>query len=81
MEMYRFDGEKFLKMNRGKKVMFVGDSLSSNQWQSLACMLYDTVRSNHTFEINGPLSTLSFPVSSCFVSNNLQLVIHTESLN
>ncbi|KAI7736698.1 hypothetical protein M8C21_004286, partial [Ambrosia artemisiifolia] len=57
----RFNGERFLKRNRGKKIMFVGDSLSSNQWQSLACMLYRTVRSNQTFEIMGPLSTLSFP--------------------
>ncbi|KAJ0601156.1 putative PMR5 domain, PC-Esterase [Helianthus annuus] len=55
-------GEVF-EEEQGKKIMFVGDSLSSNQWQSLACMLYRTVGSNHTFEVTGPLSTLSFPVS------------------
>ncbi|XP_042480528.1 protein trichome birefringence-like 43 [Macadamia integrifolia] len=39
----RFDGQDFLKRNKGKKIMFVGDSLSLNQWQSLTCMLYTSV--------------------------------------
>ncbi|KAL6602791.1 hypothetical protein ACP70R_043152 [Stipagrostis hirtigluma subsp. patula] len=38
--MPRFDGEDFLRRWRGKTVMFVGDSLSMNQWVSLACMLH-----------------------------------------
>ncbi|CAN6207591.1 unnamed protein product [Urochloa humidicola] len=36
----RFDGLDFLRRWRGKTVMFVGDSLSMNQWVSLACMLH-----------------------------------------
>ncbi|XP_042486344.1 protein trichome birefringence-like 38 [Macadamia integrifolia] len=39
----RFDGHDFLRRYRGKKIMFVGDSLSYNQWQSLTCMLHATV--------------------------------------
>nr|XP_043626040.1 protein trichome birefringence-like 42 [Erigeron canadensis] len=38
--LLRFNGEDFLRRYKGKKIMFVGDSLSSNQAQSLACMLY-----------------------------------------
>ncbi|GJM98280.1 hypothetical protein PR202_ga15270 [Eleusine coracana subsp. coracana] len=39
-ELPRFDGAAFLRRWRGKTVMFVGDSLSMNQWVSLACMLH-----------------------------------------
>ncbi|OUZ99261.1 PMR5 N-terminal domain [Macleaya cordata] len=45
----RFDGEDFLKRYKGKKIMFVGDSLSNNQWQSFTCMLHAAVpNSNYT---------------------------------
>ncbi|CAL0328855.1 unnamed protein product [Lupinus luteus] len=39
----RFDGKKFLERYRGKKIMFVGDSLSNNMWQSLTCLLHIAV--------------------------------------
>ncbi|XP_043688380.1 protein trichome birefringence-like 43 [Telopea speciosissima] len=42
-DLPRFDGQDFLRRNKGKKIMFVGDSLSLNQWQSLTCMLYTSV--------------------------------------
>ncbi|CAN4104266.1 unnamed protein product [Withania somnifera] len=36
----RFDGGEFLNKFKGKSIMFVGDSLSRNQWLSLVCLLY-----------------------------------------
>ncbi|KAM5578283.1 hypothetical protein ABKV19_008542 [Rosa sericea] len=39
----RFNGLNMLQKWRGKKIMFVGDSLSQNQWQSLTCMLHSWV--------------------------------------
>ncbi|KAK8334594.1 hypothetical protein V6Z12_A10G281800 [Gossypium hirsutum] len=39
----RFDGTHFLRRLRGKKIMFIGDSISINQWQSLLCMLHAAV--------------------------------------
>ncbi|KAF8667863.1 hypothetical protein HU200_052485 [Digitaria exilis] len=39
-QLPRFDGVDLLRRWRGKTVMFVGDSLSMNQWVSLACMLH-----------------------------------------
>lgn len=39
----RFDGEDLLRRLKGKQMMFVGDSLSLNQWQSLTCMLHKAV--------------------------------------
>ncbi|KAL0739974.1 hypothetical protein Bca4012_081487 [Brassica carinata] len=39
----RFNGLYFLRKMRGKKIMFVGDSLSTNMWQSLACLIHSWV--------------------------------------
>lgn len=39
----RFNGKDFLERVRGKSIMFVGDSLSQNQWQSLTCLLHSSL--------------------------------------
>ncbi|TMW98711.1 hypothetical protein EJD97_003613 [Solanum chilense] len=39
----RFNGLFFLEKYRGKNIMFVGDSLSLNMWESLACMIHSWV--------------------------------------
>ncbi|OAY24915.1 protein trichome birefringence-like 38 [Manihot esculenta] len=39
----RFNGVDFLRRWRGKKIMFVGDSLSLNMWESLSCMIHASV--------------------------------------
>ena len=36
----RFTRERFLTIIRNKKIAFVGDSLTRNMFQSLACLLY-----------------------------------------
>ncbi|XP_061370416.1 protein trichome birefringence-like 43 [Gastrolobium bilobum] len=58
----RFNGEDFLRRLRGKSVLFVGDSLSLNQWQSLTCMLHTAVpNAKYTSVRIGDLSTFTFP--------------------
>ncbi|CAN1285140.1 Protein trichome birefringence-like 41 [Linum perenne] len=42
-DLSRFDGKKMVEKLRGKSIMFVGDSLSRNQWRSLICMLYSSL--------------------------------------
>ncbi|KNA19329.1 hypothetical protein SOVF_062550 isoform B [Spinacia oleracea] len=42
-DLPRFDGVEFLKRMAGKKIMYVGDSLSLNNWQSLVCLLHAAV--------------------------------------
>lgn len=83
-ELTRFDGEDFLQRNRGKKIMFVGDSLSSNQWQSLACMLHSAVtNSNYTFAQTVARSSLSFPeygVSIIFLKNGFLVDLVIEKI-
>ncbi|XP_074319256.1 protein trichome birefringence-like 42 [Silene latifolia] len=61
-DIQRFNGKALLERWRGKKIMFVGDSLSFNQWESLTCMLHSAVPySKYSLVYNGPLSTFSFP--------------------
>jgi hypothetical protein len=48
---------------RGKSIMFVGDSLSRNQWQSLTCLLHSAVpNSNYTLARVGDVSIFTFTV-------------------
>ncbi|WJZ89098.1 hypothetical protein VitviT2T_008344 [Vitis vinifera] len=60
-ELPRFNGLEFLLRMKGKTVMFVGDSLGRNQWESLVCMISTAVPRSPTQIIRGdPLSTLKF---------------------
>ncbi|XP_014524395.1 protein trichome birefringence-like 39 [Vigna radiata var. radiata] len=57
----RFNGLDFLQKYRGKKIMFVGDSLSLNQFNSLACMIHAWVpKSRSTFSQRDALSKVTF---------------------
>ncbi|KAK9222894.1 hypothetical protein WN944_011334 [Citrus x changshan-huyou] len=57
----RFNGRDFLLRHQGKSILFVGDSLSLNQWQSLTCMLHKAVpESKYQLTRVGDLSTFTF---------------------
>lgn len=57
----RFNGVDFLKRWSGKKIMFVGDSLSLNQWESLACMLHASApNSKYSYVRQESLSSVIF---------------------
>ncbi|GLT94016.1 hypothetical protein SLE2022_117790 [Rubroshorea leprosula] len=57
----RFNGLYFLEKWRGKKIMFVGDSLSTNQFQSLTCMIQALVPNSRISYIRGDgLSSVAF---------------------
>ncbi|KAG8386764.1 hypothetical protein BUALT_Bualt03G0182900 [Buddleja alternifolia] len=79
----RFDGVEFLRKLKGKRLIFVGDSLSLNQWQSLTCMLHVAVpQANYISRRIGGLSTFSFPgydVSIDFFRNAFLVDIVGES--
>ncbi|GFQ06026.1 protein trichome birefringence-like 37 [Phtheirospermum japonicum] len=81
----RFDGIDFLKRMKGKKVMFVGDSVSDNHWQSLVCLLHGAVGGfNITTQSTNSISTVTFQeyeVSiSMFLSHYLVDITTTEGV-
>ncbi|PIN19233.1 hypothetical protein CDL12_08086 [Handroanthus impetiginosus] len=52
-EIPRFNGLKMLKMLRGKRMVFVGDSLNRNMWESLVCSLRASlVDKTRVFEVS-----------------------------
>ncbi|WCJ32339.1 TRICHOME BIREFRINGENCE-LIKE 41 [Euphorbia peplus] len=61
-DLRRFDGGDFLERMRGKSIMFVGDSLSRNQWQSLTCLLHSSLPSSkYSISRQGDISIFTFP--------------------
>ncbi|KAL8506315.1 hypothetical protein ACS0TY_017253 [Phlomoides rotata] len=80
----RWDGVNFVKRLRGKRIMFVGDSLSMNQWQSLACMVHSAnpTASYLPPKTIGLLSTIIFPdlnVTLMYLRNAVIVDIVTEN--
>ncbi|XP_004493599.1 protein trichome birefringence [Cicer arietinum] len=50
----RLDGHKMLDLLRGKRLVFVGDSLNRNMWESLICILRNSVKDKRkVYEANG----------------------------
>lgn len=50
----RFDVNSILENLRGKRVVFVGDSLSRTQWESMICLLMTGVEDKDSvYEVNG----------------------------
>ncbi|KAD5507573.1 hypothetical protein E3N88_15276 [Mikania micrantha] len=53
-DVYRFDVGEILEKLRGKRVVFVGDSLSRTQWESMICLLMKGVNDKTSvYEVNG----------------------------
>lgn len=50
----RLDGHRMLDLLRGKRLVFVGDSLNRNMWESLICILKNSVKDKKkVYEANG----------------------------
>ncbi|KAK4441508.1 protein trichome birefringence-like 1 [Sesamum alatum] len=50
----RLDGGKMLKFFRGKRIVYVGDSLNRNMWESMVCLLRNSVKDqSRVFEVSG----------------------------
>lgn len=50
----RMNGTDMLERIRGKRLVFVGDSLNRNMWESLVCVLKSSVKDkSKVFEVSG----------------------------
>lgn len=50
----RFNATNMLELIRGKRLVFVGDSINRNQWESLLCLLMGAVKdSSKVYETHG----------------------------
>jgi hypothetical protein len=64
----RFDGLDFLTRMKGKTVMFVGDSLGRDQWESLVCLLHAAAPQSPSQLVSAePLYTYKFMVRLHFI--------------
>ncbi|KZV37966.1 hypothetical protein F511_28591 [Dorcoceras hygrometricum] len=53
-DLPRFDGRIMLEKLRNKRVVFAGDSIGRNQWESLLCMLSSVISDKDSIkEVNG----------------------------
>ncbi|CAA6662005.1 unnamed protein product [Spirodela intermedia] len=49
----RFDASKMLAAIKGKRLVFVGDSINRNQWESMLCLLSSGLNPNSVYEARG----------------------------
>ncbi|KAF7804925.1 protein trichome birefringence-like 6 [Senna tora] len=53
-DLPRFNGTKMLELIRRKRLVFVGDSINRNQWESLLCMLMSGIKDpKRVYETHG----------------------------
>ncbi|CAI8596025.1 unnamed protein product [Vicia faba] len=56
-----FDGKSFLTKFKGKQIMYIGDSVSLNQWQSFICMLHSILPNATVTQVDGePITNHTF---------------------
>ncbi|KAD4982811.1 hypothetical protein R6Q59_002441 [Mikania micrantha] len=73
----RFNGEEFLRKMSGKKIMYIGDSISVDQWQSMVCLLHaslppQSIIIQHTLNSTTTVTFEDYGVSiSVFLSHYL----------
>ncbi|KAH7281126.1 hypothetical protein KP509_36G031800 [Ceratopteris richardii] len=77
----RFNGTFFLERLRGKRLVFVGDSLNRNQWESMLCMLREWLPDKKRIQqINGGrISKLPGAYVFKFLAS-LHVVFHSPSI-
>ncbi|KAF9604579.1 hypothetical protein IFM89_008023 [Coptis chinensis] len=53
-DLPRFNATKMLEMIRGKRLVFVGDSMNRNQWESMLCLLRSAIKDpKRVYETHG----------------------------
>ncbi|XP_062115631.1 protein trichome birefringence-like 38 [Humulus lupulus] len=83
-DLPRFDGGDFLKTLKGKKIMFIGDSISLDQFESFLCLLHAAAPDSDIIrKTNGSISSLVFKdyeVSVMLYSSHYLVDIEEENI-
>ncbi|ERN13932.1 hypothetical protein AMTR_s00021p00122230 [Amborella trichopoda] len=70
-DLPRFNALDFLSKMKGKAIMFVGDSLGANQWQSLLCMIQTEMPNAKTSKVaKGSLYSCLFTLIFFFLESS-----------
>ncbi|CAN8259731.1 unnamed protein product [Cochlearia groenlandica] len=77
-DLPRFNASDFLERSRNGRIVFVGDSIGRNQWESLLCMLSQAVTNkSEIYEVNGnPITKHKGFLSMRFPEQNLTVEYH-----
>ena len=52
--VFRLNATRMLELIRGKRLVFVGDSINRNQWESMLCTLLSAIRDpKRVYETHG----------------------------
>lgn len=76
--MIRFNASDFLERSRNGRIVFVGDSIGRNQWESLMCMLSQAIpNKSEIYEEHGnPITKHKGFLSMRFPHQNLTVEYH-----
>ncbi|CAN8298354.1 unnamed protein product [Cochlearia groenlandica] len=77
-DLPRFNASDFLERSKNGRIVFVGDSIGRNQWESLMCMLSQAIsNSSEIYEVNGnPITKHKGFLSMMFPKQNLTVEYH-----
>lgn len=76
----RFDPRLMLERIRGKRLMFVGDSLNRNQWESMVCLVQSVVPpGKKSLNKSGSLSVFRIEVGLKLNRCNVQVNAETSN--
>ncbi|KAJ8900286.1 hypothetical protein K2173_024926 [Erythroxylum novogranatense] len=80
-DLPRFNGREFLARFRGKKIMYVGDSVSVNHFESLLCLLHSAVPDLRvTSKSTNTTLTVTFRVSIVMFLTHYLIDIEEEKI-
>lgn len=80
--MNRFDGKAIVERLKGKRLLFVGDSVNRNQWDSMMCMLHSFIPGKKKVNmgaLNRTLYTFRAEVSHTFISPIVSCLNHERN--